>query len=121
MLKILKRVISMILMILVMGTNLNISYASSYPVPKRTIYYKTPTMKGDDVKYIQSGLKTLGYKISVDGSFGPSARDITKKFQKDNKIAVNGKFDSNTLKKLQSELKYVQTSVVGDIKKIKCS
>lgn len=126
--KTLKGIILMMLMVLVMGTNLQVSYASNYPVPKRTLYYKTPTMKGDDVKYVQSGLKTLGYNITVDGSFGPGARDTTKKFQKDNKITVNGKFDSSTLKKLQEKLKkaqatkkltYNQNSVVGNIKESK--
>lgn len=121
--KLMRHMMSLI-MILIVSINVNTSYAAEYPVPKRAIYYTSPVMVGEDVKYIQSGLKKLGYNIAVDGSFGPGARDVTKKFQKDNGLTQDGSFGPATLKKLQEKLGvkttpatiYKQDSVVGNIK-----
>lgn len=120
-----KRIIKIMVVTLVsilLINNIQPSYAASYPVPQRSIYYKTPVMTGDDVKYVQSGLKTLGYSISVDGKFGPGSKSVTQKFQKDNGLSVDGSFGPLTLKKLQEKLglnsmSYIQANVVGDIKK----
>ena len=76
-----------------------------YPVPTRAIYYTSPVMTGEDVKFIQAGLKYLGYSITVDGSFGPSAKEVTKKFQAANGLTADGSFGPSTLSKLQQCLK----------------
>ena len=56
-----------------------------YKVPTRTIYYKSPVMTGSDVKWIEASLKKLGYKISLNGKFSKSDRNIVKQYQKKKK------------------------------------
>ena len=119
--KTIKIMVVMLVSVLLIN-NTQPSYAATYPVPTRTIYHKSPVMTGEDVKYVQSGLKKLGYSITVDGKFGLSSKKVTEKFQKDNKLSVDGKFGPATLKKLQEKLGvtsmvYNQVNVVGDIKK----
>ena len=49
--------------------------------PSRAIYYVLPTMKGNDVKWVQSALNAFGnYGLSIDGSFGPACKKATKSF-----------------------------------------
>ena len=76
----------------------------AYPVPTRAVYYTSPVMTGNDVKYIQAGLKKLGYSITIDGSFGPAAKEVTKKFQSDNGLTADGSFGPATLKKLRQRI-----------------
>jgi len=52
--------------------------------------------KGDDVKQLQ---RTLG-GLNVDGIFGDKTKDAVKKFQKENKIKVDGVVGKNTAHKL---------------------
>lgn len=50
-------------------------------------------MKGNDVKYIQESLISLGYscgKKGVDGSFGSDTEKAVKSFQKDKKLTQDG-------------------------------
>ena len=92
---------------------------SNYPVPTRAIYLTSPTMKGNDVKYVQSILKELGYYTdSIDGSFGPGCKTATTKFQKDHSLDADGSVGPATLKHLQKVVtKYKQVSTVGSIEK----
>ena len=77
-----------------------------YTVPTRTIYYSSSNvMTGNDVKFVQTALKYLGYSITVDGSFGPSAQKVLKQFQSDNNLSVDGSCGPATLAKLQTCLK----------------
>lgn len=50
------------------------SYGSTNPddyvYPERSLTYTSPTMKGEDVAWVQSILYQLGYSIDVDGSYG---------------------------------------------------
>lgn len=49
--------------------------------------------KGDDIKYVQASLITLGYdcgSYGVDGDFGSATLTAVKAFQKDNKLVVDG-------------------------------
>jgi N-acetylmuramoyl-L-alanine amidase len=54
--------------------------------PKEPVVPKKPTLKiglkdNDDVRELQKVLKVIGYKISVDGSFGPATERVVKEFQ----------------------------------------
>ena len=73
--------------------------------PSRAIYYKTPTMKGNDVKWVQQSLNiVVNAKLSVDGSFGPACKSATKKFQKQYGLSQDGSFGPATRNKMVSVL-----------------
>ena len=63
-------------------------------------YYLSRGDKGIPVKFLQTNLKTLGYNIVVDGSFGPATEKVVKQFQKDNKLIVDGYAGPQTQKKI---------------------
>ena len=46
--------------------------------------------KGADVVTLQKILFDLGNKITVDGDFGPQTDTVVKKFQKSNKMTIDG-------------------------------
>ena len=66
--------------------------------PSRTYFIRGD--KGDKVKKIQSDLKSLGYKIDVDGSFGPAMDKTVRQFQADNKLGIDGSVGPATLRKI---------------------
>ncbi len=83
------------------GTPFDHTNPDNYPSPSRDIVYKSSgTMTGDDVRWIQAVLYQLGYDISIDGSFGPSSRDLIKKFQSDYGLTVDGSVGPATRSKL---------------------
>ena len=47
-------------------------------------------MKGDDVSNLQTSLKNAGYKIDVDGNFGPQTLAAVKQYQQANGLDVDG-------------------------------
>lgn len=55
---------------------------------------------GERVRQYQDKLKRAGYKIDVDGSFGPAMLNAVKQFQKDNNLAVDGYLGPDTQKTL---------------------
>ncbi|MBO6061099.1 MAG: peptidoglycan-binding protein, partial [Clostridia bacterium] len=63
------------------------SGTSGYPEPTRTLRVGC---KGNDVKWLQSALRGLGYTITVDGSFGPGTESVVKTFQRAVGLAVDG-------------------------------
>lgn len=66
--------------------------------------------RGNDVKKLQSNLKSLGYSVgSIDGIFGKRTKNAVIAFQKDNNLSANGVADSKTLKTLEKALKSEQT------------
>lgn len=69
-----------------------------YPVPKRTIKYTEgkPTMKGDDVRWVQWELVEAGYDIDIDGSFGPASDRALRAYQKQHELTVDGKCGPKT-------------------------
>ncbi len=84
-------------------TALNASYdlslavdGSAGPLTKQAIdrhylwYIKSNPTKNAHVSWLQDALKTLGYSIHVDGSFGPETDRVLKQFQKDAGIDVDG-------------------------------
>lgn len=64
---------------------------------KSSKYYRAST-----VKKVQVKLNKLGYSCGkADGSYGEKTKSAIKKFQKKQKIAVNGKINKTLIKKLK--------------------
>jgi peptidoglycan hydrolase-like protein with peptidoglycan-binding domain len=55
-----------------------------------TSRYPENCMRGSDVRTWQESLKKLGYKLDIDGVFGKETDTVTKQFQKDAGITVDG-------------------------------
>lgn len=73
--------------------------------PNRAIYYKSPVMKGNDVKWVQQSLNiTVNAGLKIDGSFGPASKNATKKFQKKYSLTQDGSFGPATRTKMVSVL-----------------
>ncbi|ABX41575.1 peptidoglycan-binding protein [Lachnoclostridium phytofermentans] len=69
--------------------------------PFRELKYKDGTvMSGIDVKNLQQRLNRLGYKVTVDGTYGKNTETVIKKFQKDNKLKETGVVNYSTWEKL---------------------
>lgn len=64
------------------------------------LFYKRPTIKNAHVSWLQGTLKTLGYEIKVDGSYGPATEKVVKQFQYDYELYVDGWAGPNTHRKL---------------------
>lgn len=65
-------------------------------------------MKGDDVEQMQDYLMALGYDMKSygsDGDFGSTTLSAVKKFQKQEKLKVDGHFGPLSLKAMQASLK----------------
>jgi hypothetical protein len=54
--------------------------------------------KGDAVKELQQGLADRGYKVDVDGAYGPKTAAAVKQLQKDQKIGQDGAVGPMTMK-----------------------
>lgn len=52
--------------------------------------------RGPAVRELQEALKKLGYKLDVDGSFGPRTEAALKEFQKDKNLVRSGVLDPAT-------------------------
>lgn len=77
---------------------------NEYIIPTRTIYFTDPIMKGEDVKWVQAALYTLGYDISIDGSFGKSSKKTVKIYQSKNSLTSDGYVGSKTRKAILKSL-----------------
>ena len=64
---------------------------------------------GSDVKTLQTKLNKVGYKLTVDGSFGDATKAAVKSFQTKYKLEVDGIAGKNTITKLDSVIA-VQTT-----------
>ncbi len=72
------------------------TYSGTFPkLPKRGYFKKGD--KGTQVKNLQRFLKWYGYKIAVDGDCGKCTIKTIKKFQKAEKLKVDGRFGKQTL------------------------
>lgn len=60
--------------------------------PKPVVDYVGPGHTGAKVSAVQGDLVELGYKLEIDGSYGPATEAAVKQFQKDNKLTVDGYF-----------------------------
>ena len=71
---------------------------------QRNLKYTSPTMKGEDVKRLQSKLNELGYSCgSVDGNFGKKTNNALMLFQKDRGLVVDGICGSKTVEALNTK------------------
>ena len=69
-------------------------------------YLKSPQYKAKaHVTWVQQSLQKLGYSITVDGLYGKGSASTVKKFQKDNKLGVDGIAGISTHLKLIEKLK----------------
>lgn len=60
-------------------------------IDKHYLYYhKATVIKNSHVKWLQEMLVIFGYKIAVDGSFGPKTEEAVKQFQKKYGLTVDG-------------------------------
>lgn len=57
---------------------------------------------GSNVKTLQTKLNKVGYKLTVDGSFGDATKAAVKSFQAKYKLEVDGIAGKNTITKLDS-------------------
>lgn len=60
--------------------------------------------RGADVNKLQANLKLLGYDLAVAGAFGKETEDAVKRFQRDNRLVVNGLGNKATLDKIKELL-----------------
>ena len=93
------------------------SFCGKYPIPKRTLQYKSQMLSGNDVKWFQCAINHLVVnerlntpKLNVDGVFGPSCLRATKDFQRKNKLTEDGIFGSGSRAKMLEELKHVKVT-----------
>lgn len=68
---------------------------------------------GSLVRYLQRMLRTVGYAVDVDGSFGPAMRDAVKKFQSDNRLSVDGSFGPASWKRMFEIYKIPSSAFIG--------
>ncbi|WP_240506328.1 peptidoglycan-binding protein [Thermoactinospora rubra] len=59
------------------------------PFPGRLLKYP-PVMRGQDVRTWQAQMSRRGWNIAVDGAYGPDSRDVCRRFQRNQGIAVDG-------------------------------
>lgn len=57
---------------------------------------------GDEVKKLQEMLNKIGYRLSLDGSFGPATLAAVKNFQSKNGLTVDGLFGPQSKEKLNA-------------------
>jgi len=79
------------------------------------VYYKRGS-KGAGVKQLQIDLNTLGYKMPIDGSFGPTTEVFVKQFQKDNNLVIDGSAGPKTLAKIAERIKTKQNKATTNKK-----
>lgn len=65
--------------------------------------------RGEDVKKLQKALNSKGYKLSVDGKFGPKTKAAVKDYQKKNNLKVDGVVGKNTWNSLNKTKKATAT------------
>lgn len=81
----------------------------SYPEPTRVLYYKTPMMTGEDVKWLQSKLiergclaaKNTKGQSNIDGKLGKDTANAIGRFQAIARIKVDKKCGPETRKHLK--------------------
>lgn len=74
-----------------------------YPVPTRTIYRATPTLTGEDVKWVQWELIQAGHSIDLDGRFGPASDAALRAYQTAHGLEVDGRCGPATRASMQAD------------------
>lgn len=73
--------------------------ANPYDAPTRTLY---KGCKGEDVRWLQFELNEAGYKLDIDGSFGPKTLKAVKAYQASCKLVVDGRVGPATRSALKA-------------------
>jgi peptidoglycan hydrolase-like protein with peptidoglycan-binding domain len=87
------------------------SYSNDNTAPSESLSYEdsvAPSSGGltqNQTRQIQSKLKEAGYRVSIDGIFGPKTTAAIRSFQNDNDLSDTGQPDSQTLAALGVELR----------------
>lgn len=68
-----------------------------YPVPVKIL---RRGMRGMDVKWLQWELDSMGYKLTVDGCFGPTTEKVVKTYQLGHGLIVDGIVGPKTIASL---------------------
>lgn len=68
---------------------------STPPAFKRTLR-QPPLMRGEDVETWQRRMRARGWRIDVDGWYGPASESVCRAFQKDKRLKVTGDVDRKT-------------------------
>jgi len=78
--------------------------ASALDGLERTLRYRLPMIRGDDVRAVQRRLAALGYsrEVGADGLFGPNTRAAVQDFQRAHGLVVDGVVGSQTRAALAS-------------------
>lgn len=63
--------------------------SSAPPFPGRLLRYP-PIMRGADVRQWQARMRDRGWKITVDGAYGPGSVDVCRRFQREKRLTVDG-------------------------------
>lgn len=85
--------------------SVKIAYTVTDKKGKKVKKYRTWLQQGDkgnNVTLWQKFLVWYGYKIDVDGDYGPKTAEATRKFQKAMKIAVDGEAGKDTFAKAKA-------------------
>lgn len=77
----------------------------SNPVSNSKVYDLRYGDTGELVRALQTDLNKLGYKLTVDGSFGPAVENAVKAFQRTHKLTVDGIHGPGSQAKLAEVLK----------------
>lgn len=64
------------------------------------LYYRRPTIKNAHVSWLQDALNEVGFKLDVDGSYGPKTADVVGDFQEKHKLIIDKYAGPKTHKKL---------------------
>jgi hypothetical protein len=63
--------------------------AASPPWPGRYLHYP-PMTTGNDVRLWQARMAARGWKLTVDGQYGPATEAVCKQFQQEKNLGVDG-------------------------------
>lgn len=82
----------------------------SIPRFSRILRLKTPYMRGNDVLAYQKLLNAKGYQLDTDGVFGPATERITRQFQRDKGLLVDGVLGFRTLKAVKERFNGIKAN-----------
>lgn len=76
---------------------------SSWSLGDRPLHFRTPPLRGDDVRDLQAQLNALGFTAGKhDGIFGPRTSDALREFQRNLAIGEDGICGRESLRALES-------------------
>lgn len=92
---------------------------ATYRFGSRALYLRSPFIRGDDVRQLQTWLNSIGFRTEpIDGIFGPSTDKAVREFQENVGLTSDGIVGPSTLAaltNLRSILNLSHESVFSDI------